>query len=172
MGYKKIKDLVEKVIEPSIDFIKSTKKRGTMPFKDIESILKILFPKTKYHKTGKGFFKHVFAIHFNKKKFALKMGRSKKDIRKDYTTYTQLCKRLGEKKAKKNFAKIYWRTNLFILQKYGRKARVPDKVVERLKAVGFEYGLRDIGGNKKRKTWGKNIMKFGNQFKIVDAERR
>lgn len=56
MRYKKIKDLVEKIIGPAIYFIRRSRKRKTMPFKEIESIIRIFFPKTKYYKTGRGFF--------------------------------------------------------------------------------------------------------------------
>ncbi|MBU2614037.1 MAG: hypothetical protein KKG87_00535 [Elusimicrobia bacterium] len=45
MKFKKIKDVVEEIIEPSIKFIKRSRNRGTMPFKDIEKIIKIFFPK-------------------------------------------------------------------------------------------------------------------------------
>src|SRR5690348_4413500 len=98
-----------------------------------------------------------------KRKLALKMGRRRKDIRKDYTTYRQLCKRAG-KKANRNFAKIYWETGLFMLQKYGKDVMVPARELERLQRFGKRYGLKDI-----RKA---NIMKFGHTFKIIDAERK
>ena len=160
MRYKKIKDLVEKVIEPSIAIIKRTRKRKSMPFKDIEKILNIFFPKTKHYETGKGFYKHVYVIHSDKRKLVLKIGRSKKHIRKDVTTY----QRLPENIRNRYFAKIYWRHNLFLLQKYGKKVRVPDREEQKLRKIGEKYGLKDV-----RKA---NIMKFGNKFKIVDAERR
>ena len=95
--------MIEKVIEPSIDFIKKCRKRKSMPFKDIEGILKIFFPKTKYHETRKGFFKHVFVIHSTKRKLVLKVGRSKRHIRKDFTTYNRLPKNIRNR----YFAKIY-----------------------------------------------------------------
>lgn len=160
MRYKKIQILVEKIIEPTIQVIKKSRKRKSMPFKEIEKVLKIFFPKTKYHKTGKGFFKHVFLIHSNKRKLVLKIGRSKKHIRKDYTTYLRLAKNIRNR----YFAKIYWRFGLFMLQKYGKNVKVPDKELERLKEIGEKFGLKDI-----RKA---NIMKIDNKFKIVDAERK
>lgn len=160
MRYQKIKDLVENVIEPSINFIKRTRKRNSMPFKDIESMIKIFFPKTKYTETGKGFFKHVFVVHSNKKNLVLKIGRSKKHIRKDYTTYKMVVKNGGGK----YFAKIHWRHNLFMLQKYGKEVKVPEKEILKLKKIGKIYDLKDV-----REA---NIMKFGNKFKIVDAERK
>ena len=160
MRYKKIRELVEKIIDPAIYFIKRSRKRRTMPFKEIEAILKICFPKTKYSKTGKGFFKHVFVIYSDKRKLVLKIGRSRKHIRKDHTTYLSLPENIRNR----YFAKIYWEYGLFMLQKYGKKVKVPPKELERLKEIGKEYRLKDI-----REA---NIMKIDNKFKIVDAERK
>jgi hypothetical protein len=158
--YRKISDLVVKVIEPSIGIIKRTRKRRSMPFKEIEKILNVFFPKTKHYKTAKGFYKHVFVIHSDKKKLVLKIGRSNKHIRKDFATYKSLPANIKNR----YFAKIYWRHNLFMLQKFGKNQAVPDRVVLKLKKIGFKYGLKDV-----REA---NIMKFGKSFKIVDAERR
>ena len=160
MRYKKINDLVEKIIEPSIRFIKKSRQRKSMPYKDIEAIIKIFFPRTKHHKTGKGFFKHVFVIYSSKKKVALKIGRSKKHISKDCKTYLSLPKSIRNR----YFAKIYWQNGLFMLQKYGKKVKVPKEESDRLKKVGAKFRLKDI-----REA---NIMKVDNKFKIVDAERK
>jgi len=131
-----------------------------MPFKEIGQILKIFFPKTKHYKTGKGFFKHVFVIYSDKRKLVLKIGRNRKHIRKDYTTYLSLPQNIRTR----YFAKIYWRHGLFLLQKFGGDVNVPDKELKRLKDIGKKYRLRDI-----RKD---NIMKIDGKFKIVDAERK
>jgi hypothetical protein len=164
MRYKKIKSFVERVVQPSVDFIKRSRGRTTTPFKEIEAILKIFFPRTKHEESKSGFFKHVFIIHSSTRKLVLKMGRKRKDVRKDYVTYRQLCKRAGTKKANRHYAKIYWRTGLFMLQKYGKQVIVPPKEKKRLDAFGKRYGLKDVRDA--------NIMKFGNNFKIVDAERK
>ena len=164
MRYKKIKSLVEEVVEPSVDFIKRSRRRTTTPFKETEAFLKIFFPRTKHEQTKKGFFKHVFAIHSSTRKLVLKMGRRRKDIRKDYVTYKQLCNRAGSRRANEHFAKIYWKTGLFMLQKYGKKVAVPPMEINRLKVFGERFGLKDI-----REA---NVMKFGNNFKIIDAERK
>jgi hypothetical protein len=58
--YRKIYDLVIEVIEPSIGVIKRVRKRRSMPYKEIEKILNVFFPRTKHYKTAKGFYKHVF----------------------------------------------------------------------------------------------------------------
>lgn len=160
MRYQKIKDLVEQVIEPSILFIKRTRKRSNMPYRDIETLIKIYFPRTKYYERRNGFYKHIYIIHSHKNKVVLKIGRNKKDIRKDYVTYTKLPKNIRNR----YFAKIYWRHNQFMLQKFGKKVKVPDTEISRLKKIGMKYKLRDIRGA--------NIMKFGKTFKIIDAERR
>jgi hypothetical protein len=81
------------------------------------------------------------------------MGRKRKDIRKDYTTYKQLCKRAGANRTNHNFAKIYWESGLFMLQKNGKDVTVPARELKRLKRFGERYGLKDI-----REA---NIMKFG-----------
>jgi len=162
--YKKIKSLVERVVEPSVDFIKRSRKRTTTPFKEIEAILKVFFPRTKHEDSKNGFFKHVFVIHSSSRRLVLKMGRSKKHIRKDYVTYKRLCDSASSARANRHFAKIYWRTGLFMLQKYGKEVAVPSKELKRLKKFGERFGLKDIRGA--------NIMKFGNKFKIIDAERR
>jgi hypothetical protein len=164
MRYAKIKSLVENVVQPSVDYIKSSRGRTTTPFREIEAILKIFFPRTRHEESKSGFFKHVFIIHSSKRKLVLKMGRRRKDVRKDYITYRQLCKRAGTKKANRHYAKIYWRTGLFMLQKYGKRVTVPREEKLRLKAFGEGYGLKDLRDA--------NIMKFGKSFKIVDAERK
>jgi hypothetical protein len=80
------------------------------------------------------------------------------------STYRQLCKRAGTRKANQNFAKIYWESGLFMLQKYGKDVAVPARELKRLKQFGERYGLKDV-----REA---NIMKFSRAFKIIDAERR
>lgn len=158
--YKKIKNLVERIIEPSVRFIKNSRKRKNMPFKDIEALLRIYFPRTRHIKSKKGFFKHVFIIYSDKRKLVLKIGRKWKDIKKDHVTYKRLLKNTGNR----HFAKIYWRSGLFMLQKYGKEVKVPKQELQRLKEVGRQYNLKDIKEA--------NIMRFGNTFKIIDAERK
>jgi hypothetical protein len=164
MRYRKLKTFVEDVLQPSVQFIKRSRKRSNMPFKELKQVLNVFFPKTRDVRSGNGFFKHVFIIHFQKRKLALKVGRNLKDIRKDHTTYARLCNRIGTRSANRHFARIYWATGLFMLQKYGRRVSVPEEQVVRLKRFGRKNGLRDIREE--------NIMKVGQSFKIIDAERR
>lgn len=158
--YKKIKNLVETVIEPSIKYIKTTRKRKNMPYGDIENLVKIFYPKTKYEEINNGAFKHVYVIHSNKRKLVLKVGRAKRRINKDHKTYLHM----PENVRNRYFAKIYWTHNIFMLQKYGKKANIPEPELTRLKNIGKKYNLKDV-----REA---NILKFGRRFKIVDAERR
>lgn len=158
--YKKIRKLVETVIEPSIKYIKTSRKRKTMPYKDIEKLINIFYPRTSYEEVNKGAFKHVYVIHSNKRKLVLKIGRSKRHINKDYKTYLQI----PETVRNRYFAKIYWTHNLFMLQKYGKKANISESELTRFKDLGIKYNLKDV-----RKA---NLLKFGEKFKLVDAERR
>lgn len=162
MRHGKINNLV-KELERLILFIKKSRKRRKMPFQEVEKILKILFPKTRHYKTGRGYFKRVFTIHDGKRKFVLKMG-GKKHVGKDYTTYRQLIRKVGEKKAHRYFAKIYWREGSFMLQKYGAPAKVSKEILQKFRAKGKKYGLKDIKEA--------NIMKVDGKFKVIDAERR
>ena len=158
--YKKVRNLVETVIEPSIKYIKTTRKRKNMPYRDIENLVKIFYYKTKYEEVYKGAFKHVYVIHSNKRKLVLKVGRTKRRIDIDYKTYSQVPKNVRNR----YFAKIYWTHNIFMLQKYGKKAKIPEQELTHLKDIGRRYNLKDV-----REA---NILKFGRRFKIVDAERR
>ncbi len=160
MQYKRIYDLVNNVIKPLIKEIKKAKNTKRMPYKEIKAILDMLYPDTKNENVGQGYFKRVFIIHTKKRWLALKIGRSNKDMRKDATTYKSIPLNVRNR----YFAKVYWTSGLFMLQKYGEKAKVPKNEKQRLKAMGIRYGLKDIRDA--------NIMKVGNRFKIVDAERR
>lgn len=158
--YKRIYDLVNQQIRPLIDQIKRAKDTKRMPYKEIKVILDILYPDTKHRDVGKGYFKHVFIIHTKRRWLALKIGRSIRDMRKDAITYEKIPANVRNR----YFAKIYWTSGLFMLQKYGEKAKAPKDEIKRLKEIGNKYGLKDI-----REA---NIMKVGGKFKIVDAERR
>ena len=136
MRYRKIKTLVDEVLQPSVHFIKRSRKRTNMPYKQLKQILAVFFPKTRDVGSGHGFFKHVFIIYFQRRKLALKVGRNKRDIQKDHTTYTRLCRRRGTKSANRHFAKIYWASGIFVLQKYGRRVAVPEKQLEKLREFG------------------------------------
>ena len=146
MRYKKIKTLVEQVVEPSVDFIKRSRGRTTMPFRETEAILKVFFPRTKYEDSKNGYFKHVFIIHSSSRRLVLKMGRKRKDIRKDYFTYKQLCDRANPRQANEHFAKIYWRTGLFMPKKRKRIRRAAKgaKKAQRVRAQIWAQGYKEV----------------------------
>ena len=52
MRHKKIRGEVVGILEDIIKYVKKSRKRKSMPFKEIETIIKILFPKTKHYKGG------------------------------------------------------------------------------------------------------------------------
>ena len=70
--------------------------------------------------------------------------------------------KLPLKTRNKNYAKIYWAKDIFMLQKWGEKVEVPPDEVKRLKSWGKAHGLTDIRPA--------NIMRVEGRFKIVDAE--
>lgn len=80
-----------------------------------------------------------------------------KNIKKDFETYTRLPPSIRNR----YFAKIYWSTKYCLLQKYGKKAKVPDDKLQQLKIVAKKYGLSDVRVA--------NIRKVNGNFKIVDA---
>jgi len=157
--YSRIQNFSIEVLKPIIEHLRKIKKMNSMPWKQIESILKILYPDTKYEEVSKGYFKHVFIIHTNTRWFALKIAKDSKHIRKDFKTYNDL----PPKSRNRNYAEIYWARDIFMLQKWGEKVEVPLDEVKRLKKWGRKVGLKDIRRD--------NIMNVDGKFKIVDAER-
>jgi len=162
--YKKTRNFIIHVLKPLIEHMKKIRGRKTMPWKELEPIFKILYPNTRYEKVAKGAFKHVFIIHTAKRRLTLKIAKNAKDIKKDYATYASLKKSLSERAVHRNYAKIYWAEDIFMLQKWGEKVIVSENEYKRLKKWGKQHGLKDV-----RKD---NIMKVDGKFKIVDAERR
>jgi hypothetical protein len=159
MRYSRIQNFSLEVLKPIIGHLKKIKKTNRMPWKELESMLKILYPDTKYEKVSSGYFKHVFIVHNNTRWFALKIGRNSKHIRKDFRTYSSL----PQESRNSYYAKIYWAKDIFMLQKWGEKVQVPHGELKRLKAWGRKVGLKDIRPD--------NIMRVDGKFKIVDAER-
>lgn len=163
MRYKRIQDFAIHVIKPIVEHLKKMKKSRRMPWKELTAIMRILYPQTRDEHVGTGYFDHVFIVHTDKRWLALKVGRNAQDIRKDYVTYKNLKTSMSDKSLHRNFAKIYWASDIFMLQKWGDKRDVPINELKRLKAWGRRYGLKDIRPA--------NIMLVDNRYKIVDAER-
>lgn len=144
-------------IDQLIDYYKHARKRSNFPHRIIEQVIHLLFPSS--HHLGRGFFKTVHYIPSRAKDLAIKTA-STKSIRSDMRVYKRLPKNIRNR----YFAKIYWNTKYCILQKYGKKVRVPEKDILKLKRVAKKYGLTDVRQD--------NIRKIDGVFKIIDANLR
>jgi hypothetical protein len=89
----------------------------------------------------------------------LKIGREEY-IKADIEAYMKLPKRIRNR----YFAKIYWKTKYCLIQKYGKKTKIPKEILQKLRNVAKKFGLTDI-----RRA---NIRKIDGRFKIVDASIR
>ena len=132
-------------------FIDINRKSFNMPIKEIDVIIRYLFPSC--YIRSKGWFKTVFRICAKDRTVVLKIGK-KESIK----TYEMMPSHMQ----KKHFAKIFWHTKYCLLQEYGEEANPTMEEVERLRAIGLKYGISDI-----RKE---NIRKFGDRLKIIDAK--
>lgn len=168
---KKLKETCE-IIGDAIDKIIQHRKRKFMPHKYVGIFVPIIFPGAK--RIGKGAFKTVFVVRINKEKRALKFSNPK-DIQKELNIYDLLTKS-NKRRAHRYFAKIYWATKYFTLQKYGtislekkhgKKSISAKKVKMKLRKAAnsillkYNKELTDIRPA--------NIMKVGRTWKIVDA---
>ena len=123
------------------------------PRKKVQELAKKIFPDCEFE--GGGWHKDVFYITSRNKKrdLVIKIAQKRK-IKGEVKIY----KMVG-----KDFAKIYWNTKYVALQEFGdHKSEVPKEEIKRLKGIGLKFRLNDV-----RKG---NIAKFGNRFKIIDAD--
>jgi hypothetical protein len=120
-------------------------------------IIHFLFPGSSY--SGRGAYKTVHKISSRARDLVLKSSNPK-NIKNDERAY----KRLPPTLRNRYFAKIYWRTKYFMLQKYGTKSKVPDEKLRQLKSVAGKHGLTDVRPA--------NIRKVDGRYKIVDASVR
>jgi hypothetical protein len=140
------------------EFIDINRKTFTLPMKEIDAIIKFLFPSC-YVKSN-GWFKTVYRIctKSGSKNRVLVLKIAKRDsIENDHSVYKLLPKRVR----RKYFARMYWHTKYCLLQEYGIEANATSKDVERLARIALKYGVTDI---KKE-----NIRKIDGMLKIVDA---
>ena len=135
-------------------FIEANAKSFRLPMKEIDVIIRYLFP-TCYIRSH-GWYKTVFKVCTKSRHVVLKIGK-KESIKDDMKVY----KRIPAKVRRKYFAKIYWHTKYTVLQEYGEQANPTPEQVEFLKKVGLKYGLGDI-----RKQ---NIRMFDGNLKIIDS---
>lgn len=141
-------------IDQFVDSYKRVRRRSRFPHKEVGSIIHFLFPGSSY--SGRGVYKTVHKVSSRTKNLVLKTGHYTyitKDLRAYHRPQPQIRNRY--------FAKIYWRTRYCLLQKYGKKAKVPISELAKLKAIGKKYGLTDIRAD--------NIRKVDDHYKIVDA---
>ena len=151
MSYKEIKKKAHLIDK----FIEVNKKSFMFPMKDIDAIIRYLFPGC--YIRSKGWFKTVFKVCTKGSPVVLKIGK-KNSIKDDIRAYKSMPHRVR----KKYFAKIYWHTKYTLLQEYGESADPTKRQVENLRKISLKYGLGDI---KKQ-----NIRSFDGRLKIVDTK--
>lgn len=142
------------IVDRFVDTHKRVRRRRSFPHKEVSTIINMLFPGSS--RKGRGAFKSVHAVYSRSRTLALKTSNPK-NIRTDFRAY----KRIPATIRNRYFGKIYWGTKYCLLQKYGRDAHVPESVLRKLKAIGKQYGLKDIRPA--------NIRKIDGRFKIIDA---
>jgi hypothetical protein len=139
-------------------FIDMNKKFLALPIKEVEVIMRYLFP-TCFVKS-KGMYKTVFRIcttSRSKKRFlVLKIGK-RESIEDDHRAY----KRFPKNVRKRYFAKIFWHTKYCLLQEYGEEAHATKQELAIMKTIAARYGLTDI---KKE-----NVRRVNGRLKIIDA---
>ena len=149
MLYKEIKEKAKQID----DFIEKNSKSFSIPMKEVDVIIRYLFPAC-YIKS-KGWFKTVFKVCSKGDSVVLKIGK-KKSIQADMKAY----KKIPHNIRKKYFAKIFWHTKHTILQEYGEDVKPTPAEVEKMKKLALKYGIGDIKD--------KNIRSFNGKLKIVD----
>jgi hypothetical protein len=135
-------------------FIDSNRKTFSLPMKEIDVIIRYLFPSCYIRSSG--WVKTVFKICSDKGAVVLKIGK-KEGIENDHKVYKRLPKHIR----RRYFAKIFWHTKYCLLQEYGEEAKLAKSDIDDLKALGYRYGLSDI-----RKE---NIRMIDGKLKIIDA---
>jgi len=127
---------------------------GRLPRKQIKDSISLFFHEGKY--LGKGRYKHVYYIKATKKEFVLKFLSARALSKEKYIQE----KIMSFPKLRRTYAKPYWYTKYFFLQKYGRKK--PTKIeVKKLKKLWASYGYADVRAD--------NIRVFRGKPKVVDA---
>lgn len=143
------------LLDQIVSVYKRVHGRKNFPHKLVKAIIvPLLFERWKFE--GKGAFKTVHRVYSTAGRVALKTAAAKY-IRRDLRVY----KRLPAAIRNRFFAKIYWHTKYCLLQKYGKRKRVPVEMTERLREVARRYGLSDVRPG--------NVREVAGQFKIVDA---
>jgi hypothetical protein len=153
----KYKEIYKKAV--LIDnFIDANRKTFTLPMKEIDAIIKYLFPSC--YVKNKGWFKTVYRIctknGSRNKTLVLKIAK-KDSIENDHNVYKMVPRNVR----RKYFAKIFWHTKHCLLQEYGNEVDVTPRYLNKLSQIAMKYGVTDI---KKE-----NIRRIDDRLKIVDA---
>ncbi|HYN15437.1 MAG TPA: hypothetical protein VES66_06580 [Terriglobales bacterium] len=141
-------------------FVDSYKKvRGTrhFPHKAVKTIIHLIFPSSSV--SGRGAFKTVHKISSRARDLVLKTANPQ-HVKSDIQAYNRLPANIRNR----YFAKIYWSTKYCLLQRYGKRRKVPPLELQRLQTVAKTHGLRDA-----REA---NVRFVDKLFKIVDASVR
>lgn len=144
-------------IDEFIDSYRKVRKLRNFPHKAVKTILPLIFPGSRF--AGRGAFKTVHKVSSRAKDLVLKTSRAR-HVKREKRAYERFPKSLRNR----YFAKIYWITKYCVLQKYGRRAKVAEPELKRLKRKAKEHGLTDIRPE--------NIRKVDGRFKIIDANIR
>ena len=144
-------------LDSAIDAYKKARGRKSFPHEVIKQLLPLLFPHSSYK--GKGWYKSAHKISTRTRDLVLKTADAKY-IRRDYGIFAGI----SGKGRHRDFAKTYWATKYCMLQKYGKKKKVPHTELVRLKAEARKRHLGDVRED--------NIRFVEGRFKIVDASKR
>jgi hypothetical protein len=141
------------LLDRFVDNYMRSRGRESFPHALVEQILPLLFRGSRYE--GRGAYKTVFRIKSrNAKRILVLKAGGRRSVRRDMKTYHELRPGIRNR----YFARIYWHTRYFVLQKYGKGVKVPKDIVRELKQ---KTGLRDVRAA--------NIRKVESKFKVVDA---
>ena len=152
----KFKSLHEKakLVDASIDEYIKTENGSFVPMKDLEPIVKEIFPEARL--SNYGLHKLVFFLRHKSHELALKIGKSD-SIERDHEAY----KHMPPSVRHAYFARLFWHTKYCLLQEYGVEADVPAQDLAQLRAIAYQYGLLDITCD--------NIRVVNGNLKIIDA---
>jgi hypothetical protein len=135
-------------------FIDINKKPMKLPIKEVDIIIRYLFPSC--YIRNKGWYKTVFKICAKNGPVVLKIGK-KDSIENDHRVYKSLPRSIR----RKYFARIFWHTKYCLLQEYGEAINLTKADIDRMKLFGKKHGLVDIKKD--------NIRMIDGRLKIIDA---
>jgi hypothetical protein len=144
-----------RLIDHLIDAYRESMGTQFIPEDKLTDVVSTIYPN--FEAEGSGRHKTVFRLNQgNHHDFALKIG-PKDDIENDHKMY----KRLPTKLRHEFLAKMFWHTKYCLLQEYGTECEISVEELNKLRELGYKYGLIDIKPL--------NIRKIGDHLKIIDA---